>query len=723
MTSFVCGPQMNVPEGDSLTIAILLSDTILDLHYDSVFDSCPICSCSVSIRSRELGMYITPHEVLRQRTVGHSNMREHTMGTWSGFHVNSTTNCTCGFSAIRHRYLSCSTGLFPEDANEATTLDNAVANVIPPLDYKRRNAARDMIWFDSKSVHDLALLDQIRQMAFSLTLGKAISQMATVKEHKVNLATAMDIEMDINVPSEYIISHVDSLELLMLGNSAIEMSMKMSSINRNQTVSAQKFLTYFHPWGLQTANEIEELETTEWFDLLSMITPTLDGAMKQARKVSVADAQLSIEGPLTWKQLVMKSIRGRPTTDDDEDFSLAEPIPAVMRATDKEAIRTAPHIDQYYDQASLGPIDQPKDVMYLTIIPDDDVIYEKTVKFMEELTEKYEKMHLGRHIPFPVSTGTATRFRKILDKYHEEHKEEASFPEYEQHAATFASAQVRRQERELASQPPPIDERPERWSAHLTWKLNHEDGIVKGPEADFDMEYEGDHDKWEKPMDFRSNYMWRHKNAPRPNPPHFYEREGVLRVGNPNGSARIIAKHTVALTNEFNNMTKHLSDSKGFVSRLKLYVQQMEDLATYALTETPDAFERTGYRYQMAVEGRLKRAEGRRKKTEERLRYGAAKVMDEWNNEHGAKKPEESDLMFGATVGNIGPKDYVDDEAEEKKRRKQKEEEQYPPEGPQAPSPVPAGMVHIPETRKFWIKGGFNLLQYCVLDGTLEHTI
>lgn len=56
------------PEGSSIVLALVLSvgnhtsfwmlmkktmqDTILDLHFDTVFDACPICSCHTSIRAR-----------------------------------------------------------------------------------------------------------------------------------------------------------------------------------------------------------------------------------------------------------------------------------------------------------------------------------------------------------------------------------------------------------------------------------------------------------------------------------------------------------------------------------------------------------------------------------------------------------------------------------------------------------------------------------------------
>lgn len=42
----------------SRIIVVLMRDTLIDLHYDSVFDSCPICSCNANIRSTELGLYV-----------------------------------------------------------------------------------------------------------------------------------------------------------------------------------------------------------------------------------------------------------------------------------------------------------------------------------------------------------------------------------------------------------------------------------------------------------------------------------------------------------------------------------------------------------------------------------------------------------------------------------------------------------------------------------------
>ncbi|VDO30102.1 unnamed protein product [Haemonchus placei] len=112
-------------EGASVVLAIILQDTILDLHFDSVFDACPICSCNTSIRARELGLYITPPDVLRMP----AHVQQAQIGSWSGFALEQANTCTCGFSAVRHRYLSLCSGLFPEDSREATAIEHSVAPV------------------------------------------------------------------------------------------------------------------------------------------------------------------------------------------------------------------------------------------------------------------------------------------------------------------------------------------------------------------------------------------------------------------------------------------------------------------------------------------------------------------------------------------------------------------------------------------------------------------
>ena len=454
----------------------------------------------------------------------------------------------------------------------------------------------------------------------------------------------------------------------------------------NQIASQNKFLSYFHPWGFQTANEITELEASEWVDLLGIVTPTLEVSMKHARHLP-AEAPSTVEGPMTWKQIVTKAIRGKPLSDDDEDYSLTEPVPAVMRALTKEAIRAAPNIEQYSDQASLGPIDQPKDVMYITIIPDDPTIYEKAVEFMDNVTATYERMRLGRHIPFPVSTGTATKFRKVL----EEQQNQFTFSEKTPQPENEEKREKDRKDYDDYFGREPVETDLDFWIRRAKRKFESYEDLRKTEDTAIPPP-----DPFDKEMS--KNIVYRHRMSGFPfREDSYYEREGILRVGTPLERSRL--QHTVTNTPEFENMTRHLNDKNGFVTKLRLYLQQMEDLVHHALIENAEAFERTGYRYQLAVEGRLKRRQHRKGINEEWLRYESAKLLED--EVTIPVQPEEADLCTGVEVGNEGSVPWVNDELQEKKELKQKENEQYPPEGHQAPSPVPAGMIHIPETREF----------------------
>lgn len=46
----------------SIKQAVLMRDSVLDLHYDSIFDACPICCCNTNIRAYELGLYLNATE-------------------------------------------------------------------------------------------------------------------------------------------------------------------------------------------------------------------------------------------------------------------------------------------------------------------------------------------------------------------------------------------------------------------------------------------------------------------------------------------------------------------------------------------------------------------------------------------------------------------------------------------------------------------------------------
>jgi hypothetical protein len=82
------GAGASMPEAHGLVVALLMSDSVVDLHYDTSFDACPVCSCNSNIRGVELGVYLTPPDC--------------PANPYGGFSIGQSghTRCTCGFRLL-----------------------------------------------------------------------------------------------------------------------------------------------------------------------------------------------------------------------------------------------------------------------------------------------------------------------------------------------------------------------------------------------------------------------------------------------------------------------------------------------------------------------------------------------------------------------------------------------------------------------------------------------
>uniref|UniRef100_A0A0K0CV32 Mediator of RNA polymerase II transcription subunit 13 n=1 Tax=Angiostrongylus cantonensis TaxID=6313 RepID=A0A0K0CV32_ANGCA len=339
-------PIQSVQQPHMRQMQMIQQDTILDLHFDSVFDACPICSCNTSIRARELGLYITPPDVLRMP----AHLQQAQIGSWSGFALEQANVCTCGFR------------------------------------------------FDSTSSTDVNMLDLLRIMCQQHNMGRMVHQIAHFVEQADKAIKAQEVSFDASSNSEYVLSQVDATELMLIGNSAAEMARISGNRSRNTN---QPILQFFHPWGLQVANEVRDPREAEWRGLLCDIGPILERALRIVRCMHGVPGNI-VEGPLSWRALTNKSQPKACTPIHDDDISSPEPIPYINVAAEKDAIRAAPHVVRHWEHLSLGPIDQPKDVLYLAVVPDSAEICGMAVKYMEQLSQMYERMRFGRHIAWPT---------------------------------------------------------------------------------------------------------------------------------------------------------------------------------------------------------------------------------------------------------------------------------------------------------------------------------
>ncbi|GMT16516.1 hypothetical protein PFISCL1PPCAC_7813 [Pristionchus fissidentatus] len=384
-------------EGLSIVAAVMLQDTILNLHFDWVFDSCPICACTMSIKARELGVYISPPDVLQERW----EVQSEWIGPWHGFHSDTpTAQCTCGFSSIRHRLLSMRSGLFLEDSREATGDDRDSGT--NPVVQAVASPHHTSLWFNPTSSVDRALVETLRSVALTTDLGRFVSAIKvntrTTKERRSKKKKSSLSVGSIGCSrSEYVISQMDRAELLFMGNSSL--SIANTSGTRSLRVGESPF---FHPWGLQIASDMADPSEMEIKCLLDDVKPLIEGAVREARKIpSSPSSSAGVEGPLTWRALAAKNVKSSGNGDDDSH--IAEPIPFIEMSTEKEAIRVAPTIIKHWEHFGLGPIDVPKDVIYLAVSPDDDRIFDMSVVYMRRMSKMYEQnLRLGRHIPYLI---------------------------------------------------------------------------------------------------------------------------------------------------------------------------------------------------------------------------------------------------------------------------------------------------------------------------------
>ncbi|CAK5081745.1 unnamed protein product [Meloidogyne enterolobii] len=375
---------LNINLCNSSLFTLLIQDTIADLHYDIVFDACPLCCCNSNIRSFELGFYITgPKEMLKfcdylQQRQRQQHPQALLSKHWSGFRIPPVElqKCICGFSAVRHRYLcGQGSGLFQEDIAEALGVIYA-----PSQRLLFRN-------FNPNDLSDCKLMDLIRHLVIS-------RDVASLVEGRLSLLYSTS--------PEYLQSSVDSFEL----NALINGIMGVCGILQER----QKYPvdeSFLHPWGYQSANSVGEPRDTECLGIFDevcdiMRDPSFPSLVPCFSSNGRRFDQLSLR---IFARIKNVSLMGGSNRIGEDENGRAEPIPkvVVLSSAEREPLLLSPTMIRNWEQLELMPIDQPKDVLYLALVPDVNVLAEKCKIFLEELGSVYERRcRLGSHIRLSI---------------------------------------------------------------------------------------------------------------------------------------------------------------------------------------------------------------------------------------------------------------------------------------------------------------------------------
>lgn len=157
------------------------------------------------------------------------------------------------------------------------------------------------------------------------------------------------------------------------------------------------------------------------------IQPFLEEAIRQVRFTKSTNN--IVEGPLSWRDFHRKASKTFKAAQQDDEGHFPEKVPNVIVATEKDAVLASPQLLHVWEKLSLGPYDQPKDVLYLAVVPDSNVVVEKTRIFLEELSKVYERHRFGKHVRVYSKEGVRDGIMRINHKSPDRNPDRVHEPE------------------------------------------------------------------------------------------------------------------------------------------------------------------------------------------------------------------------------------------------------------------------------------------------------
>jgi len=336
----------------------------------------------------------------------------------------SQYKCSCGFSALQNRHLSSYTGLFYEDEFEITNvcydpverlerrslfaIDLVDSRILPfkmPLDNDELKSKHDQL---EPRVIDLLKSQCSVIFASSSLLSKSLF-FEFFKKRQVELSTD-ESKMPILLNPRRLVSkriflqrtnalfRSDCCEItflaLILGKQGLDSFPSKSILQQyNQIENVRKRKQEcINEWifdnGKIHSNNYEVVQFLK--NMQTLLQETVQKKLKdQGSTPTNVKGQFKL---LTWRELY--KLTGR-----SEDQSEPQPIPSLLVAHDRDWIALSPFALKWWKECSLEPYSFTRDIGYIVLCPDTDVIMEGAKTFFKDLSAVYQLLKLGKHKP------------------------------------------------------------------------------------------------------------------------------------------------------------------------------------------------------------------------------------------------------------------------------------------------------------------------------------
>ncbi|XP_044173755.1 mediator of RNA polymerase II transcription subunit 13-like isoform X2 [Acropora millepora] len=325
--------QSPLPEVNSISKVLMLSDSNMNYFSDKNYDSVSLCSC---LKSLENGQ---------------------TKGT-------STKNreferCSCGFGPLEGMKFSVGTGLFPDDVY-STSLIESTKQVV-----KKEVVAKSVIEIKKEPGTSLAVNRRRSSAAISVVLP--------------SVPFCLLEEIASQCSSPFSCSNL-KYQLMYKGHHG---SMKQQVLGG---LLPQK--------GTAESGYLQSVPQSVAVSALNCLRQLMQDALQKStsRKTWEQPNGTVVQGPLSWKQLHHLATKG------NEETPRAQPIPSVTVGYSGDWMSLSPIALQFWEKLLLEPYSCQRDVAYVVVAPENDLVLSNVKMFFKEFSAVYETCRLGQHV-------------------------------------------------------------------------------------------------------------------------------------------------------------------------------------------------------------------------------------------------------------------------------------------------------------------------------------